>query len=236
MDEPGEVSLISPTTKLNYTLLDRNIGATSCLSGNTEAEYGLYFMFGDPMGYTVAEWNNASKDGWEMFTEIKTVNKPYCDIANTGGFYWFSPYSSSLSNGLFGRLWGGGSNNTGDLKAGVASIKTLYDPCPVGYKVMAYDVLYNLASTDAFSRTDSNGLYLDGTDGTLFFPYNGNVFAGGYTWMRAGAFMYLWTSGHNGRNMAWCHVIQDPASGNDVGQGLQPHIIGRGMGVRCMKQ
>ena len=238
-DMPGTVTFTTPTTGLSCTIMDRNLGAITNGKDLTNPEnmYGLYFMQGDPLGYTVSQWESASRDGYRMQDEIvRSPIKPYCDRASAGDYYWFNPYSSSSSNGLFGILWGGGSNNTGDLKAGNTSIKTMYDPCPVGYKVMAYDTFYNINTTSWFASADSDGVYLEGTDGQVFIPFNGNVWQGGYTWMAPGTFVYLWTSGHNGRNMGWCHILDVKNGDSGVATGLQAHILTRGMGVRCVAE
>lgn len=246
-DQPEEVTIPTSDGTKSYTLLDRNIGATTAEAGSTEANYGLYYMFGDPIGYTVSEWGNASRDGYRMVDELAySPSVPYCDRGNAGDWTWFNMWAATANpRQVYAFLWGAYGSGAGDTwgatftrQPGTASFKTLYDPCPVGYKVMAYDVLLGYNSTTDFDNftADETGIYIAGSNGSLYIPYAGNVHQGGYTWMAPETYCYLWTSAHNNANMAWSYMIykKDPdraGSGED-----HSHIISRGMPVRCMKQ
>ena len=146
---------------------------------------------------------------------------------------------------VYAFLWGAYGSGAGDTwgatftrQPGTASFKTLYDPCPVGYKVMAYDVLLGYNDTSSFGNfsADATGLYIAGSNGTLYIPYAGNVHEGGYTWMAPETYCYLWTSAHNNTNMAWCYMIYKKEADRAGSGEDNSHIISRGMPVRCMKQ
>ena len=91
---------------------------------------------------------------------------------------------------------------------------------------------------------DQYGWYLTGTDGNIYFPYNGAAWAGGNFWMARGyvpdgdtaRYTTMWTSGHNNSNMAYCFDIYSKdvnrAGGGEIPSG--GHILARGMGVRCV--
>ncbi|MBO4416783.1 MAG: fimbrillin family protein [Bacteroidales bacterium] len=244
-DQPAEVTIPTSDGSKNYTLLDRNIGATTAEAGNTEANCGLYYMFGDPIGYTIAEWNNGNEDGYRMVDELAhSPAFPYC---NRGGDYtWFNYWQCpSNSKQVYAFFWGAYGSGAGDTwgatftrQPGTASFKVLYDPCPAGYKVMAYDVLLGYNDTSSFANftADETGIYIAGADDTLYIPYGGNCWKGGYTWMAPGTYCYLWTSAHNNSNMAWSYMIYKKDPDRAGGGEDHSHIIARGMPVRCMKQ
>lgn len=248
-DKPGKVTIPTADGSKTYTVMDRNLGAITPEydAANPENTYGLYYMFGDPLGYTVAEWtNNGSRDGYRMIDELAySPNKPYCDYSNAGGWTWFNLYQATNNpRQVFAFLWGAYGTGAGDTwgatfdrQPGTASFKTLYDPCPVGYKVMAYDVLLGYNSTTDYANftADEHGVYVAGSEATAFFPYAGNIHNGGYTWMAPDTYLYLWTSAFNNTNMAWSYMIYKKDSDRAVGGEDHSHIISRGMPVRCMK-
>ena len=266
-DRPAEISFENFWMVETYTLLDRNLGAITSEPGCTEAECGLYYMFGDPIGYTIDEWKNASVYGNQMKDELAhSPVVPYCDFGGSSTYEWFNQYGCPYANQVFGCLWGAYGNAVGSQWPGHntltadSSFKTMYDPCPPGYKVMAYDVLAGYINTDDEDlpdfTADQYGTYIDGFDSTgapakLFFPYNGFVYQGGYIYDWAthgpysetdgyGYYVSFWTSAHNRTNMAYPYLIgakdaNRAGSGQSgaVGAGM---IIGRGCGVRCITE
>ena len=228
-DQPGIVKV------KDYWVLDRNIGATTNApdASNPQAMYGLYYEFGNPIGYTSAEYSNADKDGNRMYDALARMpNKPF--IAQGGTYWWFNPWTSTAPKQLFGRLWGSASAAIFSEAATFVPSKVLYDPCPVGYKVAPYDFFNRIS----LSSRDNDGGYVTGTDGTLFFPFNGakwkadSDYVGeeGYYEESAGSYMYYWTSAHNNTNMAFMFTNKGAPSG-----WLKDHILTRGMGVRCVR-
>ncbi|MBR3743487.1 MAG: Ig domain-containing protein [Bacteroidales bacterium] len=259
---------------VTYHIMDRNLGAISDGSDSATCEEmsGLYYQFGNPIGYTWEEFNQGvcinrreeDMDGATATMKKALADNPNCPNLNcigepfsTGDYYWFWPYTTN-TNGLYGNLWGAGDRQYSDnLKCGYENTKTLYDPCPAGYKVMGWDTFG--WDTDAYyqvSYRDVNGLYIPVDGGAnLFLPYNGAAWVNVYGevfWMKKGpklVYVYnpddsvcatLWTSGHSGRNLAFCTVrFAVPWDGDDFDYDLYMnsgygHIVSRGMGVRCI--
>ncbi len=242
-DQPADVALAN-----GYTILDRNIGATTVEPGNSEAQYGLYYMFGDPIGYTSSEFVSAGSDnaamGWEL--AWSSSNTPL-----VGDGCWFNIWTATANPKQVGAfLWGAYGKGAGETwgatfnkQPGTASFKTLYDPCPVGYKVMAYDVL-----PEGNVSGDMSGVFVPAATGTVYFPYNGMVHKGGYVYNWASHGPYdpsepdgyawyaaVWTSAHNNSNMAFFRSAYAKGSNRGYVQGESDSIMSRGMGVRCMK-
>lgn len=254
-DQPKDVTYTSPSSNHSYTILDRNLGAITNTydSAKPENSYGLYYMWGDPLGYTVAEWGNADNGGYQMVHELTTPNKPYYAFNGTNDFSWYGrdafqaykPYVNCY-------IWGAWGDATGDLygvatyakNEGTSSTKSLHDPCPPGYKVLSYDALNGFNDTSAFAElsADEEGFYLTGTNGNVaFFPYAGAVFNGGYqtdpnsAYLAPHTYVWLWTSAANYNNMCYCWYIYEKDPDRAGGGQLDTHIMTRGMSVRCMK-
>ena len=231
-DVPGTVTIN------NVKILDRNIGATTAGvdTENPENMYGLYYQFGNPIGYTRAEFAGTRNrnGGYRMYDALARMpNSPYLAL-DDGAFYWFTPYASSAQNQLYGRLWGSISGAIFSSYTTYVTSKTCYDPCPVGYKVPSYAHFNGVH----FNNSDGNGLYLIGTDGTLFFPKNGGAWKAGVDGVgsdgyarAAGAYFNIWLSAHNNRNMAYMFCNDASDSGE-----IRDHILTRGEGVRCVKE
>ena len=119
------------------TMMDRNLGATSATAGDVGA-LGLFYQWGrkDPFlgGATID--NSYSKASstivWPAYVEVSTAvgtgtnslsytkahPTTFIDGYNTGGYYnWYCTDSANENT----KLW--------------SSTKTMYDPCPAGYRV-----------------------------------------------------------------------------------------------------
>ncbi len=235
-------------TGWQYEVMDRNLGAIKAqfddptnANNNPDEICGFYYQFGNPTGWTWAEYSNTVADYWRMVDGIAGAEKLHRPVYGGSDFYWFNPYASSAPRQLFGILWGAGSAGDGSLKRGGDVVKTMYDPCPPGYQVMPIDMLDQVVNSNG---GDQYGWYLTGTDGSIYFPYNGAAWAGGNFWMARGFvpngdtahYTTMWTSGHNNSNMAYCFDIYSKdvnrAGGGEIPSG--GHILARGMGVRCV--
>ena len=248
-DAPSIITLTDASSwGFTYQIMDRNLGAIRATfddptnSNNSLDEVcGLYYQYGNPTGFTWDEFSAASVNnkGWRMVDGIAGAakyGKPYLDVASD--YYWFNPYSGS-ANQLYGLLWGGGSAGDSSLNRGPAATKTMYDPCPVGYKVVPID--FSISASDS---GDQYGWYKNGSDGSVYFPYNGCAWEGGNFWMGRGYvpdgdtahYTALWTSGHNNRNMAYCYNCYSKDVNRAGGGTVTDHIVARGMGVRCVAE
>ncbi len=241
-DQPSEITLTDASSwGYTYKILDRNIGAITAGvdEDNPENMFGLYYQFGNPHPYTSSQMiNNADSGGYRMRDAIAYNDKPFYGP----DYYWFNPYSGG-GNQAYAPLWGGGSVGGGDINdhRGPNSIKTLYDPCPAGYKVTPSD--FSISASDAGANIW--GWYKQGTDGVVFFPYNGECLTGWglkcapYDAVNdVAAWTSLWTSSLNNRNMALRYYIYakdvNRAGGGKIES--EGRVLSYGCGIRCVSE
>lgn len=204
---------IQPEVKVvslgDYTVMDRNMGATYAPEGTTfngnnfNASLGLYYQWGrkDPFfppysTYTTdtstQPWFRKDYDGtWERQnantviakgTIPQSVQQPL-SYYYSGNTYWQTSYTTNT--GQANDLWGyvGSAGTIGDSFA-----KTMYDPCPPGYRVMQHDVFesanicesneedfYNIGRNNYYNENGiyfTNGMTAMGTisAGGVWFP------------------------------------------------------------------
>ena len=114
-DKPNELEYVNRIG--SYTMLDRNLGAISAEQSQWRESVGVMYQWGrkDPFSITGNDYSNYKRN---YTTEVGRVPLQQA-IENPSVFYcqytsWTSPFNSSL--------W-------------VPDQKTIYDPCPVGYRV-----------------------------------------------------------------------------------------------------
>lgn len=167
------------------TMLDRNLGATAARCSTADdalATYGLYYQWGRkdpsmgpptynyaPINLNTAPYYDFSSDE-KSATEVTQFAQPTLRDGVENPMYLILPTSQPLSyifNWAYQRydfLWGYDSS-TG------MTIKTIYDPCPFGYRVPSSELsaLFSMGSGSAeeygYTRT-VNGV-------EFFFPYTG---------------------------------------------------------------
>lgn len=192
-DTPQDLTYTEGTTKI--TVLDRNLGATAAKwegsdqsSGSLLETYGLYYQWGrkDPsMGPPSADYHpinmitapyydyaSTKKDAAEVLrlaepTLRDAVENPMYLIMPTGltQTYYFNWLYEKIDF-----LWGY------DRESGTNSHKTIYDPCPYGYKVSGGELgdLFAYAKTinNAYTYSD-NGQIITLNSNDFYFPYTG---------------------------------------------------------------
>lgn len=138
-DQPQEITFNSEV------LMDRNIGAiTAKVSNEDEAGMatGLFYQWGrkDPFDYNLDVWSKG-----DTFSSIEeSINNP---TVYSPGDAWLGADNN--------KLWGGK--------------KTIYDPCPAGWRVVNYST-WTYFSTE---ECDDYGAYLTGEEGNRYwFPYH----------------------------------------------------------------
>ena len=166
-----------------YSILDRNIGATS-IDGSLNS-FGVNYQWGrkDPFPRRLTNQSGTSVYGDVLKTSERSpsikvnyaIQNPDTRVIytqNTTGAKWL-PVSL---NGLWGYpTLHGDSGNAAKVKT---TIKTVYDPCPKGYKVPALGYLTSIGKLN--TKEDSvvsKGYTMDTGSGTAttFFPYSGYV-------------------------------------------------------------
>ena len=173
------------------TMMDRNLGATSATPGDVGA-FGLMYQWGrkDPFMGSCASWEStlaASTGSWSV------ANNDKMDFAEENPM-------------TFATHWRGGSVPENGWHTS-ESVKGLYDPCPVGYRVPdgGDNGFWATANVNYVSDTQGRGYYwtlLDSTK-TAWYPNAGYryyvdgqlVISGCYCWSasRIGADAYVLT-------------------------------------------
>ena len=254
-NQPGTVSGIGKGNK--YTVMDRNLGAYDEINYYSEEGCGLYYPFGSPIGFTVAEYTNGDEGGYRMKDAYAlNPNKPFLKCG--GNYMPFNSWGATDYQLPWCLLWGGGSYfnyNNYASKIGNVNTKTMYDPCPPGYKVMPYDVLDGYSNDASGANGSYYGVSITGTNGTLFLPYNGTIYRGGirtmsvtiwgtaYTVDTRGWKVNLWTSRYWNNLCPSAYSIQmkvdnakyenDTMNGG-IYQGGGEDALSVGHGVRCV--
>lgn len=168
------------------TMMDRNLGATSAVPGDVGA-FGLLYQWGrkDPfMGGACAMSGTAlaaSTGSWTTVTSSRTI-----DYAEENPMTF-------IASGEW--CTGTGAYDSDYTKRWMESVKTMYDPCPVGYRVPkgGNDGFWATANVKSKGDSSNRGIYWTLADGetTAWYPAVGsrsntgellNVGSGGYCW------------------------------------------------------
>jgi hypothetical protein len=182
-----------------YTFMDRNLGATSDVAGNVNA-FGLVYQWGrkDPFagssattaGNTTLKTLYSGGSGSTTYTSTNTArpttsaNNLETSVRNPGVFYYASaspydwyPGSSTTQNDV---LWG--------------TTKTVYDPCPSGWKV-APSAAFGTWSTSTSTWDSTNlGRTFTAASGS-WYPASGIRTSGaGVVVANVGTYGYYWSS------------------------------------------
>ena len=215
-----------------FTLLDRNLGATSANPDDGEQTYGLYYQWGrkDPFeGGAIRASMTSNIAGTIEYGIIRPYRPLKTDRQNS--FNWMI--------GLNDYLWGNPDYKV--IHPLNELVKTIYDPCPPGYMVPPANTFVAFKDKSKLEFI-TNGFLFRGDYGQIsFYPYAGRVYQGSYE-----AFGYdpneiyvaLWNSGITTYNTS----VYDGGSSvqyrmktlmMNINQG---DFRARGIPVRCVKQ
>ena len=233
------------TSAGTYSILDRNIGATS--TDGTLNSFGVNYQWGrkDPFP------RNLSTGQGELLNTIErpsTVNYAYVTAHPDTRIVVTSSTTTSnwLTSGANTAAWGaaGGSQGSTAGARGIAStVKTVYDPCPAGYKVPLFKQL------DAFNAINSKanavagkGYNVNTGSSTTFIPYSGYVKYHAatdpvvYSTLRG----YTWSAVHrNGSQGGYALWMNKDAIAAVGGGGPRDNCFlyaGDAIPVRCVKE
>ena len=188
-DKPREQ--VYGTGDMAVTMLDRNLGATAAATGGSDTfdgdlleTYGLYYQWGrkDPfMGPRESDFKPQSTTSATYYdayghvltsVDVHTVARPEISDGVLYPMYMILPvelspyYQYDWLYDQKNNLWGY------DFANGLVQ-KTIYDPCPVGYRVPA-ESLNNMASSTTGRTIDPDGItYTASDESEIFFPYAG---------------------------------------------------------------
>ncbi|WP_455590546.1 hypothetical protein, partial [Bacteroides sp.] len=193
---PGTVlgSKTSATTggSVDVTMMDRNLGAYNNTEGNV-GSIGLLYQWGrkdpfpGPVGFNTTEPSNIygsyNKGGttgsWNGSYSIQTVTTsasvgtelyatqyPTAYIVQPSSPYdWY--YGSTRNDNLWGTPWVAGGTGSYNKNQGT---KSIYDPCPIGYRVPPQDTWSKQTGNGTFRN---NGIILGSFNSSLWFPAAG---------------------------------------------------------------
>ena len=224
-------------------MMDRNLGALSAEPGKVET-LGLLYQWGrkDPFLNGEAIYFDDYSD---ITHAVSTITWPdYVETSSNTGTIQFSIENPTTAI----RCWGGNTDwyYTGDQTSDDsrwASKKTIYDPCPVGWRVPdgGSDGVWATALGSSEERYDdkygtsddlNKGIYLNVVDdNTAFYPFSGHMYCGA-TLMRVGYLGNCWS----------CTSFYDTGSAYALGYTYSPTFYPterehkcEALSVRCIK-
>ena len=220
------------------TMMDRNLGATSATPGNVGA-LGLLYQWGrkDPFLSSISIfYTNIDAASTITFPsavtstsatgtiEYATSNPTTFIIRNTGNNDWYYTGDSSTDN----TRW-------------MESEKTMYDPCPVGYRVPKGGESGFWATALGASSSTSEGTTWDDTnkgrhwplaDGTTaWYPAVGNRYYGSGELRYVGSYGYYWSASPKSSSS---HAYGLDFDNGYVGP-TSNYSRGHGYSVRCVQ-
>jgi hypothetical protein len=162
-------------SKSGYEVMNINIGAVTNEPGDARS-YGLLYQWGrkDPLtssptptgdantvGYPIYDGQgNQLTIGYSSWSDTQSNTLPYSIQNPTICLSNYSQYSSSrdwLKAGTsIDALWGNPEGNYRDTETNTypnKGVKTIYDPCPVGWRVPPIDVFRHFTSSGGFVWT-----------------------------------------------------------------------------------
>ena len=171
------------------TLLDRNLGATKGQWTDDASDaldtYGLYYQWGrkDPsMG--PATWNYRMKSlvtsTYYDFSlepknaaEVKKIDRPTLKDGVENPMYLILP-NSQTNNYYFNWMYDDMDFLWGSIEGSDKIHKTIYDPCPFGYRVPLDEIETLLGSVSkSANNKQTYGWTVGSGDNAVYFPYTG---------------------------------------------------------------
>lgn len=204
------------------TLMDRNLGAVSATPGDPGA-LGLYYQWGrkDPFVGSAAigvytpkkttyKWPDEVKSNESIGTIEYSIEHPTTYIA--GGYDWL--YISSSGNNRWNHS------------------KTIYDPCPPGWRVPDKSVWMNAGLTYGSFDTSNKGLtFTGGVDNNAWYPASGYLENYYPTVTNIGSYGYYWSCS-NGEDY---NFEKGSLRIYNNGWGTTDYDCNEALSVRCQK-
>ncbi len=148
-----------------YTAQDRNLGAISNIPVGTDytSMHGLYYQWGRPTPFKNPSLNYYTLSRATNTTTVaNAIANPMTIFGslNTTTYDWLNPGTPKADN-----LWGWVSDSEDD-------VKTIYDPCPHGYRSPDYRMWKNMSDFQITSVA-GKGVNLSIASQSIFYPYQG---------------------------------------------------------------
>ncbi|WP_418992621.1 hypothetical protein [Alistipes sp.] len=254
-DTPAELSCMPNKAGNAYTFLDRNLGATAAdddpglaLEKDPAPTLGLHYQWGrkDPLP-GAACYNSMAEPA--LYGPVDKVAVEAPTAATTIGYAiqhpaTFFKAADWLQAGRNDALWG---NPDGEGSTPAAVRKSIYDPCPPGYKVPPRDAFTLFTTTGEntklpaehnirFAESAKRGWHLyytaTGSGAAAWYPSNGcRYYSTGA--LNRGSFYYYWTSAPSAGTKACCLAVKNDAKEVDP---LYTFQRGNAQTTRCVKE
>ena len=168
---PQIIEYTAPRTGHEYTIMDRNVGATTSTLGLVTTQ-GLQYQFGRKDPFTTSL--DYDEEVAVFLRNVRSDSLPHLfsyeeplTIAQAIGKRDVFIHRMNLSGGKWCEtsemkyLWG---NPEGQVEYFPSlTVKTIYDPCPIGYKVPPVDAL--ILKMKSYSQYEHGGIYYAGEEG-----------------------------------------------------------------------
>ena len=179
----------------NAFVMDRNLGALSNW-GEIDDTRGAYYQFGkkdpEPAGAPISHDGSGWQNSSYVVTVIESVHRPTTHFSSWAGR---DPNLGSIENPWNDPRLVGGTGHGGD---NCEKDKSIYDPCPPGWRVPVKDTWqgFNASSnTEWFSSPAGRYYYPEGDagKGRIWYPASGVRCHHGATWLDIHTKGYSWS-------------------------------------------
>ena len=255
---------IAQTSSRSYTVMKYNLGADATSAVGTVGRFGLLYQWGrkDPFvgAKTVsstmtdyADTYNASGYAWDNQKNSDVISSATADASiayaiqhpTTFLYYSVSPYDwMNVTSYAEQRdnLWGNPNTKATRPNQDLGK-KSIYDPCPVGWRVVPQDTWTMFAKNGTGGTGEQNvsgdftfgwNFYIDASNSkTAFYPVAGFRFSGSGQLFGVGSDGYVWSSSpYLGGNTNGSHLRFFSTGVNPLYNGSRSF----GFGVRCVKE
>lgn len=220
---PQIIEFIVPKTGNKYKMMDRNLGATTITPALWTTQ-GLHYQWGrkDPFnsplkndGKLTTLYNVRSVGSlWkitheEPLTLAQAINNPDIFIHRTWSDDTWCTKTSDSETTEMRYVWGNPEGTIADYPS--STIKTIYDPCPVGYKISPFDAFFifnesgvNMNGVTAYVEDKMIFLPITCTPDWAFSPaisgtyWSSSVYgrrSDDFYWQKMGALLYFYPKG-----------------------------------------
>jgi len=219
----------------SYTMMDRNLGALGA-SSSSALTSGLFYQWGrkDPfMGPAYVSGNTSST----RMASTGIFDSVFCSTDCTVAYSIKNPMTYICCDANSGNDWIYAGRNNDLWKA----TKTLYDPCPAGWRVPDGGKESTWKEAESYLGYDANASVAKVTlanGGTAWYPLNGTIRKDDASLDLVGTFADYWTV-ETATQTVTCFEINLAVSTTSSAYGVKPYSYnkprGEGHSVRCQK-
>ncbi len=215
----GTTYTITNTASASYTFMDRNLGAAGTAYSNDNNI--LHYQWGRKDPFPAAGVYDAS--GASASVDITTYTAAQALSVSVQHPFAFILSSADWNTSPNDALWGGASTSA-------PTDKTIFDPCPAGWRVAAWSSGYSPWSVFNTSNFTWSDVDKGRTYNSTFYPAAGCRYASSGALYNVGSYGYYWSAspnGSNGSNLSFYSYHVYPSS---------IHNRAYGFAVRCVQE